>query len=305
MLEVLTARSLTVTYPGRDVPVLKNVDLTLQAGRIHGLLGRNGAGKSTLMHTLLDLQPAISGHVDRAPGVRAGWCAQKLVIDWFLGVTDNVLLGARLRGLTGRKARDAALEALSAVGLAGKAGRGPEELSGGEQQRLMIARTLAYAPDLYVLDEPFVGLDALVKENLMSILRERAEAGASILVSSHELDVLGSEMHDLTLLDEGSVVFGGSTQGFLEYFVPLDTVTFVLRHPASEGLLEALGDIEHHAEGDTLSVRVESGGLIGELVALVAARAEVLDVTRNKPTLNDAIRAAYDHPGQHSKEARK
>lgn len=199
----VTVESLAVAYPGRADPVLRGVDLTVERGRIRGLLGRNGAGKSTLMHCLLGLLPISAGTVERAPGVRIGWCAQKLVIDWFLNVQDNVLLGARLRGLSGREARAAASDALAAVELSDKATRGPEELSGGEQQRLMIARTLAYAPDVYVLDEPFVGLDALAKESLMSRLRERADAGASVLVSSHELDVLGGDMHDVTLLDGG------------------------------------------------------------------------------------------------------
>lgn len=201
--DYVTMESLAVAYPGRADPVLRGVDLTVERGRIRGLLGRNGAGKSTLMHCLLGLLPISAGTVERAPGVRIGWCAQKLVIDWFLNVQDNVLLGARLRGLSGREARAAASDALAAVELSDKATRGPEELSGGEQQRLMIARTLAYAPDVYVLDEPFVGLDALAKESLMSRLRERADAGASVLVSSHELDVLGGDMHDVTLLDGG------------------------------------------------------------------------------------------------------
>ena len=202
--DYVTVESLAVTYPGRAEPVLRGVDLTVERGRIRGLFGRNGAGKSTLMHCLLGLLPIGAGTVERAPGVRIGLCAQKLVIDWFLNVQDNVLLGARLRGLSGRGARAAASDALAAVELSDKATRGPEELSGGEQQHLMIARTLAYAPDVYVLDEPFVGLDALAKESLMSRLRERADAGASVLVSSHELDVLGEDMHDVTLLDGGA-----------------------------------------------------------------------------------------------------
>lgn len=209
--DYVTVESLAVAYPGRADPVLRGVDLTVERGRIRGLLGRNGAGKSTLMHCLLGLLPISAGTVERAPGVRIGWCAQKLVIDWFLNVQDNVLLGARLRGLSGREARAAASDALAAVELSDKATRGPEELSGGEQQRLMIARTLAYAPDVYVLDEPFVGLDALAKESLMSRLRERADAGASVLVSSHELDVLGGDMHDVTLLDGGGA--SSSTAG--------------------------------------------------------------------------------------------
>ncbi len=186
------------------------------------------------------------------------------------------------------------------MGLSGKAKKGPEELSGGEQQRLMIARVLAYAPDIYVLDEPFVGLDALVKENLMAQLSERAAAGASVLVSSHELDVLGGAMQNVTLLDHGSVVFDGTQQSFLEHFVPEDVVTFTLRRPADENLLSVLGDaVTHVSQGGTsVKVRVASGEPIGGLLARVAEGAEVLDMARSSATLNEAIRAAYDRPEQ-------
>ena len=164
MPDLVTARNLTVIYPKRSEPALRDASIRLEAGRVHVLLGRNGAGKSTLMHALLGLLPPTSGTVEPASETRLGWCAQRLVIDWFLGVWDNVLLGARLRGLAGPAAREAAQDALDAVGLGEKAKLGPEELSGGEQQRLMVARTLAYAPDVYVLDEPFVGLDAVVRD---------------------------------------------------------------------------------------------------------------------------------------------
>lgn len=235
MPDLVTARNLTVTYPKRSEPALRDASIRLGAGRVHVLLGRNGAGKSTLMHALLGLLSPTSGTVEPASGIRLGWCAQRLVIDWFLGVWDNVLLGARLRGLAGPAAREAARDALDAVGLGEKARLGPEELSGGEQQRLMVARTLAYAPDVYVLDEPFVGLDAVVREGLMGLLRERARAGGAILVSSHELSVLGRDVHDVTLIDAGRVVFDGGCEGFLERFVPLDTVTVTLRRPCDEG----------------------------------------------------------------------
>lgn len=291
--DYVTVESLAVAYPGRADPVLRGVDLTVERGRIRGLLGRNGAGKSTLMHCLLGLLPISAGTVERAPGVRIGWCAQKLVIDWFLNIQDNVLLGARLRGLSGREARAAASDALAAVELSDKATRGPEELSGGEQQRLMIARTLAYAPDVYVLDEPFVGLDALAKESLMSRLRERADAGASVLVSSHELDVLGGDMHDVTLLDGGRIVFDGEQEEFLTHFVPQDTVVLTLRRPADGELRRALGDVVARADGATLEMRIGRGEPIGDLLARVSSSADVLDMTRSSATLNDAIRTAY------------
>ena len=111
MPDLVTARNLTVTYPKRSEPALRDASIRLEAGRVHVLLGRNGAGKSTLMHALLGLLPPTSGTVEPASGARLGWFAQRLVIDWFLGVWDNVLLGARLRGLAGPAAREAARRA--------------------------------------------------------------------------------------------------------------------------------------------------------------------------------------------------
>lgn len=293
MPDLVTARNLTVIYPKRSEPALRDASIRLEAGRVHVLLGRNGAGKSTLMHALLGLLPPTSGTVEPASGTRLGWCAQRLVIDWFLGVWDNVLLGARLRGLAGPAAREAAQDALDAVGLGEKAKLGPEELSGGEQQRLMVARTLAYAPDVYVLDEPFVGLDAVVREGLMGLLRERARAGAAILVSSHELSVLERDVHDVTLIDAGRVVFDGGCEGFLERFVPLDTVTVTLRRPCDKGELRLLGVPARRVGESSFELRVRRGAPIGELLSRAAALGELLDVARDSPTLDDAVRAAY------------
>lgn len=157
----------------------------------------------------------------------------------------------------------------------------------------MIARTLAYAPDVYVLDEPFVGLDALAKESLMSRLRERADAGASVLVSLHELDVLGGDMHDVTLLDGGRIVFDGGQEEFLTHFVPQDTVVLTLRRPADGELRRALGDVVARADGATLEMRIGRGEPIGDLLARVVSGTDVLDMTRSSATLNDAIRTAY------------
>lgn len=157
----------------------------------------------------------------------------------------------------------------------------------------MIACTLAYAPDVYVLDEPFVGLDALAKESLMSRLRERADAGASVLVSSHELDVLGGDMHDVTLLDGGRIVFDGGQEEFFTHFVPQDTVVLTLRRPADGELRRALGDVVARADGATLEMRIGRGEPIGDLLARVVSGADVLDMTRSSATLNGAIRTAY------------
>ncbi len=274
---LLWAERLTVSYRASGRPALDDVSLDISAGSIHGLLGRNGAGKSTLMHALLGMARLDSGRVGRSPGVRVGWCAQKLVIDWFLGVHDNVLLGARLRGLTGRSARRAADEALDAVGLSDKAPRDPEELSGGEQQRLMLARTLAFDPDVYILDEPFVGLDALVKRGLMGVLRERSTRGS-------------------TLLDGGRRAFSGDRGAFIARFVPMDTVRLVFDRPVTAD--DEAGVAGSRLGGaNALEVEVPSGSPIPDLLSMAASLGGVIDVVRTASTLGDAVEAAYDRMG--------
>ncbi len=293
---LLWAERLTVSYRASGRPALDDVSLDISAGSIHGLLGRNGAGKSTLMHALLGMARLDSGRVGRSPGVRVGWCAQKLVIDWFLGVHDNVLLGARLRGLTGRSARRAADEALDAVGLSDKAPRDPEELSGGEQQRLMLARTLAFDPDVYILDEPFVGLDALVKRGLMGVLRERSTRGSAVLVSSHELDVVEHDVDHITLLDGGRRAFSGDRGAFIARFVPMDTVRLVFDRPVTAD--DEAGVAGSRLGGaNALEVEVPSGSPIPDLLSMAASLGGVIDVVRTASTLGDAVEAAYDRMG--------
>lgn len=297
MQELLRARDLTVVYPGRSSPALIGVHVSLVACSLHLLLGRNGAGKSTLMHAALGLLPLTSGSVDIAPEVRCGWCAQRQVIDWFLGVFDNVLLGARLRGLKGHQARAAAERALSDVGLSNKAGLGPEELSGGEQQRLMVARTLAYEPSVYVLDEPFVGLDAVVRSKLMSVLRERAAAGAAVLVSSHELGMLEADVSCVTLLDRGRVAFNGSPDGFYARFMPCDTVDVTLASPVSDVDLASLGAAVRTGAA-SFRVDVPRGEPVGGLLEASERLGGLSDVVRSVPTLDDAVLAAYGAEGR-------
>ena len=106
----------------------------------------------------------------------------------------------------------AALEALAAVGLSGKAKKGPEELSGGEQQRLMIARVLAYAPDIYVLDEPFVGLDPKASHILKGMMREVCKSGGAIFFSTHVLEVAEKLCDKVAIIKNGKLIRSGTME---------------------------------------------------------------------------------------------
>lgn len=290
--ELLGARGVSVTYPGADRPALSDVSLSFSSGEFVGLLGRNGAGKSTLIHTLAGVQRHV-GELVRRDGVTVGWCAQQLVIDWFISVFDNVLLGAHLGGARGRSARMVCEEALAAVDLLGKAGGGPEELSGGEQQRLMIARVLAQRPQVLLLDEPLSGLDSVVKDALLGHLRGLADEGRCVVLSSHELDIVDQHLERVVLIDGGSVRFDGRAAGFVDEFLGVDDVVVEFGSPLSPSVLHALRQSLTVVREEPVTVQLRAGEALGEALRVCGQHGDVVDVVRQPRSVQRALDEAY------------
>lgn len=167
------------------VEVLTGVDFAISSGEIVTVLGPNGSGKSTLMRALLGMIPA-EGEIRRKPGLRIGYVPQKLVLDASLPMTVG-----RFLALPRRVGAAEAEAALARVGMAGKAGRPLSWLSGGQIQRVMLARALLGAPELLVLDEPTSGLDQPGEAGFYRLIEEvRRETGAAVLMVSHDLHVV-------------------------------------------------------------------------------------------------------------------
>lgn len=187
MNALLTARGLSVAY-GAAAPVLHHVDFTLAAGEIVTIVGPNGSGKSTLLRALLGMVAPSKGSVTRAPGLRLGYVPQKLHLDPNLPLTV-----ARFLRLN-RRLSDAAIAALLArVGAPGLEGWAMAVLSGGQLQRVMLARALAGDPQLLVLDEPTAGLDQPGTAAFYRLIEDlRREIGCAILSVSHDLHVVMS-----------------------------------------------------------------------------------------------------------------
>ena len=150
---LLSARGVGVRRGTRWL--IENVDLAVHAGEIVTLIGPNGSGKSTTVRALLGLLAIDTGSIHRAPGLKVGYVPQKLSIDKTMPLTVR-----RFMTLTGRHPADAIDAALDEVGLADLSGREVQVLSGGEFQRLLLARAIIAKPNLLVLDEPVQGVDA-------------------------------------------------------------------------------------------------------------------------------------------------
>ena len=199
------------------VVALDGAGFSVERGRILGFLGPNGAGKTTMMRIIFDLVPPDSGEVswDGSPAdartrLRFGYMPEERGLYPKMKVGAQLIHFARLSGLSHSKARDAVGHWLEVLGLGDRADAKLEELSHGNQQRAQLAAALAPNPDLLVLDEPFAGLDPIGVEALSQTLRELASDGATIVFSSHQLDLVEDVCQDVAIINEGRVVLEGS-----------------------------------------------------------------------------------------------
>ncbi|MGG0813928.1 metal ABC transporter ATP-binding protein [Paenibacillus alvei] len=216
----LRVSGLTVAYQKK--PVLRNVSFTIPEGNLIGIIGPNGAGKSTLIKSVLGLIPRVSGEV-RIFGKpysesrkRVGYVPQRESVDWDFptNALDVVMMG-RYGHLgwfkrLGAKEKAIALDCLAKVGMADFADRQISQLSGGQQQRVFLARALAQNADLYFMDEPFVGVDAMTEKAIITLLNELKRQGKTVLVVHHDLATV-KEYFDWVMLLNVELVACGET----------------------------------------------------------------------------------------------
>lgn len=217
---------LTVAY--RKKPVLWGVDFALPKGRLIGLVGPNGAGKSTLLKAILQLVPTASGWVKifgrpaETQRRRIGYVPQRESVDWDFptDALDVVMMGRYGRlGLFRRPSKadkEAALACLDKVGMAGYAGRQISQLSGGQQQRVFLARALAQDADIYLMDEPFAGVDATTERSIVALLRQLQEEGKTVLVVHHDLQTVPEYFDWVVLLNMRLIAAGPTELTFTE-----------------------------------------------------------------------------------------
>ena len=214
----LEVHDLTVSYDRR--PVLWDIDFEVPSGTLMAIVGPNGAGKSTLIKAVMGLVPLASGYV-RVFGqelsesrLRVGYVPQRNSVDWDFptSVRDVVLMGRYGRlGLFRRPRasdRDRAAEAMRQVGIADLADRQISQLSGGQQQRVFLARALAQDADLYLMDEPFVGVDAKTEAAIVELLREMRRRGKTVIVVHHDLGTVREYFDSALLLNLRMVASG-------------------------------------------------------------------------------------------------
>lgn len=211
MNNAIEGSSLVVVRGGREV--LHGLDFSVPAGQVTGLLGPSGCGKSTLMRAIVGVQAGATGTLtvfgepagSAALRSRIGYVTQAPSVYDDLSVTENLAFFARVLGV----GREEVARCVGAVDLQSHADKVVANLSGGQQSRASLAVALLGSPDLLVLDEPTVGLDPVLREELWGMFHRLAEAGAAVLVSSHVMDE--AERCDRLLLMRDGVFLADGT----------------------------------------------------------------------------------------------
>jgi ABC-2 type transport system ATP-binding protein len=293
VVAVLELREVSKRYG--DVTALSGCSFQVRPGRLTGFVGPNGAGKTTAMRAILGLVAQDAGTViwrghpvSAADRRRFGYMPEERGLYPKMRVIDQLAFLGRLSGLSAEAAARQANYWLDALGLGDRKTSRLDDLSHGNQQRVQLAAALVHAPDLLVLDEPFSGLDPLGMDSMSALLTERARAGAAVLFSSHQLDIVEHLCEDVVVINAGHVVLSGelgkirraTADRYLEVTITGDPDR--LLHLADTTV------IAH--EGDHVRLRVprtvDPVGLLDRL------RGDVVRLAYEPPTLSELFRAA-------------
>lgn len=200
-----------------DLAALKDLNFSVDAGEIFGFVGSNGAGKSTAMRIALGVLEATSGYVswdgtplDFSTRTRIGYMPEERGLYPKMKVGDQLIYLARLHGLNTKAAKESMEQWTERLGIGARRDDLVQSLSLGNQQRVQLAAALGHNPEILILDEPFSGLDPVAVDVMSKVLEDRAEQGAPVIFSSHQLDLVERLCTKVGIIQAGTLVAQGS-----------------------------------------------------------------------------------------------
>lgn len=254
----IAVRDLTVAYDER--PVLWDIDLDVPPGVLMAIVGPNGAGKTTMIKAILNLVRPAAGQVEvlgrtyRESRDQVGYVPQRGSVDWDFptNVLDVVQMG-RYGALgwlrrPGQKDRDLALQALDKVSMREFAERQISQLSGGQQQRVFLARALVQDAQVYLMDEPFQGVDATTERAIVTLLQELRTAGKTVVCVHHDLQTVPDYFDWVALLNIRKIASGPVDEVFNDTNLRLTyggRVGFLSRDSAAPATVLSGSDLEN------------------------------------------------------------
>ncbi|MCX8068189.1 MAG: ATP-binding cassette domain-containing protein [Anaerolineae bacterium] len=209
-----------------DLVAVDDLSFEVEPGEVFGLLGPNGAGKTTTIRMILDILPPDSGHITVLGGPpaaaqpRIGYLPEERGLYRNARVLDMLVYLAELKGAHRARARERAMEWLERMGLEDRANSRVKDLSRGMQQRLQVIASIVHDPDLIFLDEPFQGLDPVNVERVKGVIADLRREGKTIVLSSHQMNLVEALCDRILLVNRGRSVLYGSLAEIKRQFAP-------------------------------------------------------------------------------------
>ena len=226
MKKLIEVKGVSVSYDRKMV--LRNIYLEIEEGKLYGIIGPNGAGKSTLFKAILGLLPinvgkvSVKGDKIKKHRKEVVYVPQKSDIDWQFPATvfDVVLMGRYPhKGIFQRLNQEdkaMAMQSLQDMGIEHLKDRQIGELSGGQQQRVFLARALCQEAEIFLLDEPFVGIDVTTEEKIITMLKQLAAEGKTILVIHHDLSTVQEYFDKVIMINQRLIACGDVETTFVD-----------------------------------------------------------------------------------------
>ena len=218
-MNVIEIKNLTVAY-GENI-ALEDFNLEIEVGSLMALVGPNGAGKSTLIKTILKFLKQITGII-KINAKTLAYVPQRNSVDWDFPTTlfDVVEMGCYGRvgffKRVSKEEKQKVLKAIEQVGMLDFKDRQISELSGGQQQRAFIARALVQEADIYLMDEPFQGVDSTTEKSIVEILKKLKSEGKTIIVVHHDLQTVPTYFESVTLINKTVIASGKVSEVFTQ-----------------------------------------------------------------------------------------
>ena len=218
-MNAIEIKNLTVAY-GENI-ALEDFNLDVEIGSLMALVGPNGAGKSTLIKTILKFLKQITGEI-KINGKSLAYVPQRNTVDWDFPTTlfDVVEMGCYGRvGLfkrVNKEEKKKVLKAIEQIDMSEFKDRQISELSGGQQQRTFIARALVQEADIYLMDEPFQGVDSTTEKSIVDILKKLKSEGKTLLVVHHDLQTVPTYFESVTFINKTVIASGKVKEVFTQ-----------------------------------------------------------------------------------------
>ncbi len=294
---VLEFRKLSKSYAGTNA--LDEMTFSVPSGEVFGFLGPNGAGKTTAMRSIFGLIELDSGQVlyrgaqiGREQLQRFGYMPEERGLYPKMTVLDHLTYLARLHEVPARAAKERALELVEKLQISGGPGAKIESLSLGNSQRTQVAAALIHQPEVLILDEPFSSLDPLSIEIVKGMLEDYAQEGATVLFSSHQLELVEGFCKSVAIANQGRIVLAGAVEALTESQTRL--VVRVREDPEGSFLEGLEGVSRRGSDSNGQRIEVQDDGAARMALEAAMAAGTVLRYDHVRRSLVEVFREAVE-----------